>query len=140
MRGRNSARERLLATGLALTWLAVWLQLVLPFIAPADPLNPGRHLLGDTAILCTIDGIKIVKASDLPVGQDGNSGKTSAASAHACPLCSATTIAHGMVPPTKIEFVVPSVLFKLRLMLATAQPRAPPPSSTFSARAPPFHA
>jgi len=130
-------RQRLLASGLAMTWLIVWLQVFLPFMAPVDPLNPGRHIFGDSAIICTIEGMKIVKLSDLPVQEDGKSGKTAGAGTHACPLCAATTIAQSAVLPVVIEFALPLIVAEARFEAVATQPRAPPRHFSFAARAPP---
>ncbi len=130
-------RQRLLASGLALTWLVVWLQVFLPFLAPVDPFNPGRHILGDTAIICTIEGMKIVKVADLPVEPDGKSGNAAGAGTHACPLCAATTLAQAAVLPVAIEFADPVLVAESHFEAVAAQPRAPPRHFSFAARAPP---
>lgn len=140
MRGMNAYRDRLLATGLALTWLVVWLQVFLPFVAPADPLNPSRYLLGgDTVILCTIEGMKLVKAADLPQQEDG-ADMTAGAGSYACPRVAAQALAEAALAPQPIVFPAPRGFAAAWLPETASPPRAPPPSSGFEARAPPFNA
>lgn len=133
-------RERLLSTGLALTALVVWLQLFLPFVAPVDPRYPGRHILGDTAIICTVEGMKIVKVADLPTTDDGKAGMVAGAGSHACPLCAAHMLAAATLLPTAIEFPLPGSVVVGGLVVSSTQPRAPPPMAAFAARAPPSQA
>lgn len=142
MRGNTLRRERLLATGLALTWLVVWLQIFLPFVAPADPLNPSRHLLGgDTVILCTVEGMKIVKLSDLQQQDESDPGKKAAgAGTHACPLAAAQTLTGAALSPQPVVFPAPRVFAVAYLPATAARPRAPPLVAGFTARAPPLNA
>lgn len=141
MRGMNAYREKLLAAGLALTWLVVWLQVFLPFIAPADPLNPSRYVLGgDTVILCTIEGMKVVKAADLPQQEDGNAGQAAGAGTHACPLATAHALAGAALTPEPVVFTAPRGFAVAYQPHTAARPRAPPPVAGFAARAPPFDA
>ena len=141
MRGITLRRERLLATGLALTWLVVWLQIFLPFVAPADPINPSRHLLGgDTVILCTVEGMKIVKLSDLQQQEESDAGKAAGAGTHACPLAVAQTLAGAAVAPQPVVFPAPRVFAVAYQSETAARPRAPPQVAGFAARAPPLNA
>ena len=141
MRGIDAYREKLLATGLALTWLAVWLQVFLPYVAPADPLNPNRYLLGgDTAIICTIEGMKVVRLSDLPQQEEDGSDQTAGMGSYGCPRVAAQSLTGAVLPPEPIEFSAPRVFAVAWLPATAARPRAPPPPSGFSARAPPFNA
>ncbi|MGE0151323.1 MAG: DUF2946 family protein [Reyranellaceae bacterium] len=142
MGARTARRERLLATGLALTWLVVWLQVFLPFIAPADPLNPSRYRLGgDTVILCTVEGMKVVKLSDLQhQQQDGDGDLSAGMGSYACPRVATQTLAAAALAPQPVVFPAPRVFAVAWLPHTASRPRAPPPVAGFAARAPPFHA
>lgn len=137
---RAPARRRLLASGLGLTWLVVWLQIFLPFVIPVDPLNPGRHVLGDMVVICTVEGMKVVALDRSPAQEDGQDGNQAGAGTYACPLCSAQALAAALVVPADLAAWSPSAIGLAYRQATLETPRGPPPPRAFAARAPPANA
>jgi hypothetical protein len=127
MSGRRHRALRKTPRGAVLAFLALALQVLLPFFVAAEIAHANAH--GDAAIICSALGPGAHEAN-------GTTGDRHGIAA-SCPICTALAAGQGFAPPPAPPLPLPTALGHSVVAVADTSARAALIPSAYRSRAPP---
>jgi hypothetical protein len=129
-KGSHRVRQQRAPSGVALAFLALALQVLLPFLVAYEIGVLGNPASAETTIICTASGSHAVPNQQSGADQPDHAGP--------CSLCIALAAAHAFTAAAPGTLPLPHRVARITLQAAVSHRTFAFPAASYHSRAPPF--